>query len=472
MRHSNCFRPDLTLHALLSLLLLLFMFAQAEAAFARPMIAPDAPLNEELLSVPVSTAPPVHLVVTIYMPSGAGPYPLAVINHGSYFDPPRAPRISDNFAAYYFLSRGYAVAMPMLRGYAGSEGHWVPHGCDIIATGLDAARDIRTTIDYLKQVPGIDPSRIVVAGKSIGGWNTLVFGTLDVRDIKGLISFAGAMKESDCKTPDATLISSAAQLGAHTKIRSIWFFGDNDQIFATPTWRGMFQQYTAAGGPAELVAFGTFLNDAHAIFASGEGLRSWVPKLDQFLAKIGMPNEEVHPEYLPSHPPPVTHFADINDLSAVPYLDQAHLALYRGFLAAPLPRAIAVGLGGAGVAAGGFDSAVAAMDQCWRQATYCQLYAIDSDVVWPRQASAPAPTHFAALADAGKVPYMNERGRMAYKLFLTLRRPRAFAVSQDGGYGAASGTDPITGALASCSQGHPGCQLYAVDGDIVWPERR
>jgi dienelactone hydrolase len=464
MRRSNYFRYILLLHVLL------FMLARAGSAFARPTIAPDAPLNEEVLSVPVSAAPPIHLVVTLYMPSGAGPYPLAVINHGSYFDPPRAPRISDNFAAYYFLSRGYAVAMPMLRGYAESEGHWTPHGCDIIATGLDAARDIRATIDYLKHVPGIDPSRIVVAGKSIGGWNTLVFGTLDVRDIKGLISFAGAMKESDCKTPDATLISSAAQLGAHTKIRSIWFFGDNDQIFATPTWRGMFQQYTAAGGPAELVAFGTFLNDAHAIFASGEGLRSWVPKLDLFLAKIGMPNEEVHPEYLPSHPPPVTHFADINDLAAVPYLDQAHLALYRSFLAAPLPRAIAIGLGGAGVAAGGFDSAVAAMDQCWRQARYCQLYAIDSDVVWPRQPSAPGPTHFAALPDAARVPYMNEQGRTAYRRFLALRRPRAFTIAPDGGYGEASGTDPITDALASCSQGHQGCQLYAVDGDIVWPE--
>jgi dienelactone hydrolase len=450
--------------------MVVFMLARAGAAFARPMIAPDAPLNEELLSVPVSTTPPVHLVVTIYMPSGAGPYPLAVINHGSFYDPPRAPRIGDNFEAYYFLSRGYAVALPMLRGYAGSEGHWTPHGCDIIATGLDAARDIRATIDYLKHVPGIDPSRIVVAGKSIGGWNTLVLGTLDVHDIKGLISFAGAMKENDCKTPDATLISSAAQLGARTKIRSIWFFGDNDQIFATPTWRGMFQQYTAAGGPAELVAFGTFLNDAHAIFASGEGLRSWVPKLDLFLAKIGMPNEEVHPEYLPSHPPPVTRFADINDLTAVPYLDPAQLEVYRVFLAQTLPRAIAIGLGGAGVAAGGFDSAVAAMDRCWRQARYCQLYAIDSDVVWPRQPAAPAPTHFAALADAAKVPYVNGPGHMAYKLFLAQRRPRAFAISPDGGYGGASGPDPITGALASCSQGHADCQLYAVDGDVVWPE--
>jgi dienelactone hydrolase len=452
------------------------LISLAQAAFAYPedgpRDTPDAPLNEQILHVPVSTAPLVQLVVTLYMPSGGGPFPLAVINHGSYFDPPRAPRLSDNFAAYYFLSRGYAVALPMLRGYAGSDGHFVAHGCDIIATGLDAAKDIRTVVTYLKQVPGIDPSHIIVAGKSIGGWNTLVFGTLDVRDIKGLVSFAGAMKESDCKTPDATLIDSAGKLGAQTKIRSIWFFGDNDQIFATPTWHGMFNQYTLAGGPAQLVAFGTFLNDAHAIFASGEGLRSWVPKLDEFLGRIGMPNAEVHPEYLPAHPPAPTHFADINDLTAVPYLSGAQMELYREYLKAPLPRAIAIGLGNGAFVSGGFDSAVAAMAACSKHNKYCQLYAVDNDVVWPRQSSAPDPTGFASLSDATAIPFLKTRGRGAYMAFLSMHRPRAFAIAPDGTCAAASGFDSMTKALVLCSEGHQGCQLYAVDADVVWPKRK
>src|ERR1700743_771809 len=84
MRASSCLRSTFILY------LLLFALAWADSAPARPLIAPDAPLNEEVLAVPVSTAPLVRLVVTIYMPSGAGPFPLAVINHGSYFDPPRA----------------------------------------------------------------------------------------------------------------------------------------------------------------------------------------------------------------------------------------------------------------------------------------------------------------------------------------------------------------------------------------------
>jgi predicted acyl esterase len=89
---------------------------------------PPAPLNETVLTVPVDTSPPVRLQVTLYMPSRGGPFPLALVNHGASHDPANAPRVADEFIPYYFLSRGYAVAMPMMRGYAGSGGHLRPHG--------------------------------------------------------------------------------------------------------------------------------------------------------------------------------------------------------------------------------------------------------------------------------------------------------------------------------------------------------
>jgi dienelactone hydrolase len=311
--------------------------------------APRAPLNEQLLSVPVESSPPLHLQVTLFMPSHGGPFPLVVVNHGASDDPPNTPRVADNFIPYYFLSRGYAVALPMMRGYAGSEGQPRPHGCDVAAIGLDAARDIRKVLDYVKLQPGIDTSHIVVAGKSMGGWNTLAFGTLNPPDVKGLVSFAGGVKESDCQSPDASLISAARQFGAQTKLRSIWFFGDNDQIFATPTWHAMFRQYTAAGGRAELIDYGVFQKDAHAMTASGAGLPLWVQKADTFLASIGMPSQEVDPEYLPDSARAASAYADINDLAAVPYLnDKQRETLYRGFLAAPEFGGLRPGSGRAG----------------------------------------------------------------------------------------------------------------------------
>jgi dienelactone hydrolase len=456
---------------LLVLLLALSMrsgFA-ASSVTVEPDSAPRAPLNEQLLSVPVESSPPLRLQVTLFMPSHGGPFPLVIVNHGASHDLPNTPRVADNFIPYYFLSRGYAVALPMMRGYAGSEGYPRPHGCDVAALGLDSARDIRKVLDYVKQLPGIDTSHIVVAGKSMGGWNTLAFGSLNPPDVKGLVSFAGGVKESDCKSPDASLISAAHQFGMQTKLPSIWFFGENDQIFATPTWQAMFKQYTAAGAHAELVDYGVFQKDAHAMTASGAGLPLWVQKADTFLASIGMPSQEVDPEYLPDRARASSAYADINDLDAVPFLtDKQRDDVYRRFLAAPLPRAIAIGSTNVVYASGGFDPSLSAMDKCWKLTRYCQLYAVDNTVVWPRLESEPPSTKFAALADVSAVPYLSERGRRVYTKFLGLRTPRAFAIAPDGAWGYAWGIDPINDALAYCANGHAGCRLYAVNRDVVW----
>src|ERR1700754_4918475 len=94
-----------------------------------------------------------------------------------------------------------------------------------------------------------------------------------------------------------------------------------------------------------------------------------------------MPGAETYPEYLPGHAPKSTTFAALNDLAAIPYLtDDQKEKLYRGFLAAPLPRAIAIGMSNGSWASGGFDPASAALKRCWQTAQYCQLYAVDNTV--------------------------------------------------------------------------------------------
>jgi dienelactone hydrolase len=348
--YNDCSRHRTCPRALPAIPLVFFVCALAFAVSARadtsnrPGRSPPAALNEQILYVPVQTSPPVSLEVTVYMPSRGGPFPLALVNHGASKNPPTAPTVADEFIPFYFLSRGYAIAMPMMRGYARSGGKLAPHGCDVISIGLDAAHDIRAVLDRVKGMPGVDSSRIVVAGKSMGGWATLVFGSLNPPDVRGLLNFAGGVKESDCRTPDQSLVTSAGQIGARARLRSLWLYGENDLTFTTPTWQGMFRGYTAAGGPAELVDYGRFQNDAHAMTASGAGLPLWVQKTDAFLASIGMPGQELNPEYLPGRAPAATAYANINDLGAVPYLsDVQKEKLYRQFLAAPLPRAIAIG---------------------------------------------------------------------------------------------------------------------------------
>jgi dienelactone hydrolase len=473
-------RNDLMLNKwLVQILVALFLIIAIRVSYADdavdPSKAPDASLlHERILRVAGDPENPVTLLVTVYTPDGPGPFPLAVMNHGSTSEMPPAeqPRYHYTFSAYYFLSRGYAVAMPMMRGYAGSGGHLKRHGCDPVATGLDAAKDIRAVIDYMKQQPYIDGSQIVVAGQSFGGWNTLSLGTLNVPGVKGLVSFAGGMKASDCPDPDDALIKAAGVLGSRVSIPSIWFFGDNDAIFATPVWHAMYDHYTAEGASAELVAYGTFGINSHNLLGSGEGLQLWVPKLDAFLARVNLPSKLVYPEYLPTPAPEPSHYAAVDDLQALPYLNaygDKGLAAYRKFLTEATPRALAIGMHGVGDASGGFDPIARALALCQQSSPGCRLYAVNDDVVWVRPTPAPAPTHFADISDENAVPYLNAQGRAGYEKFLLMKRPRAFTVAPDGGWDAASmGPDPVAYSLAKCNSLHRDCRLYAVDGDVVW----
>ncbi len=91
--------------------------AQGQIEGFNPVLAPSAPLNEKVLKLPGDPHRPVTLEVTLYMPSGIGPFPLAVMNHGATTASAsnRGTRYRYTMSAYYFLSRGYAVALPMAR---------------------------------------------------------------------------------------------------------------------------------------------------------------------------------------------------------------------------------------------------------------------------------------------------------------------------------------------------------------------
>jgi dienelactone hydrolase len=437
--------------------------------------APAAALAHERVVMVPSADPDVLLQTTVFMPEGKGPFPLAIMNHGANGDmpPSQQPRYRWTFSAYYFLSRGYAVALPMMRGYAGSGGMLKDSLCDDVGIGLEAANDIRAVIGYMKQQPDIDGSRIVVAGQSFGGWNTLALGTLDVPGVKGLMSFAGGMKAESCTDPDSALLTAAGILGGKTKTPSIWFFGDNDHVLNPSLWHAMYDRYVAAGGSAELVAYGTFGPDSHQLLSYPEALALWVPKADAFLARVGLPDKEVSPEYLPMRVPPPSHYADLNDTQALPYLGEQGAAYYREFLDKPMPRALAIGPNGAGSSTGGFDPLAQALKLCGEHGPGCRLYAVDDTVVWVRPTPAPKPTHFAALADVAAVPRLNTAGRSAYAQFLHMPLPRAFALAPDGSAVASSlGADPVAYALEHCRQLYHRCQLYAVDSEVVWPNKQ
>ena len=110
--------------------------------------------------------------VFLFTPSGEGPFPVFVMVHGG----PEAQWVPEwhvNYVplAQYLVSRGYAVAVPNVRGSRG-YGKRYEH-LDDIRLRLDSVRDLASLHEWLDGRPEIDASRAVVYGRSYGGYMVL-----------------------------------------------------------------------------------------------------------------------------------------------------------------------------------------------------------------------------------------------------------------------------------------------------------
>jgi len=127
------------------------------------------------------------LVGYLFKPNGTGPFPTVVWNHGSERNPGGGPQF-DSVAAV-FVPAGYAVFAPMRRGHSDSEGEYVVDATqrEAAANGFAAGQKLATHLlessqlddqlaglAFVKTQPFVDTTRLVVAGCSYGGIQTLL----------------------------------------------------------------------------------------------------------------------------------------------------------------------------------------------------------------------------------------------------------------------------------------------------------
>lgn len=106
--------------------------------------------------------------VFLYEPEGAGPFPVVVSVHGG----PESQALPE-FAplTQHLVSRGYAVAVPNVRGSTG-YGKRYEH-LDDVRKRLDSVRDLAALHEWLGDRPEIDGSQAVLYGRSYGGYMVL-----------------------------------------------------------------------------------------------------------------------------------------------------------------------------------------------------------------------------------------------------------------------------------------------------------
>jgi dienelactone hydrolase len=369
--------------ALGSLLAGLTFFMPGAELQAAPL---NTRLNEQVVMVPaVSGNESVQLETTIFSPPGPGPFPILVMNHGKALgDPHNQPR--DRFIAISreFVKHGYAVVIPMRKGFAGSTGTYAEKACDMTANGLMQANDLQSVLNYIGTQSWADKDRVIVAGQSYGGLATMAFGTRGYPGVKGLINFAGGLKihGGSCQWENS-LAQAFGEFGKSTMVPSLWFYGENDSHFGPALAQRLRDTYVQAGGNAQLVSFGTFKRDAHGMASSWDGVKIWWPETKRFLQSVGMPTEQVYAldDDLRAQR---SDYAAVDNVDAVPYLKEGGREAYRAFLSKSMPRAFAVSSTGAwSWTEDGEDPAAHALQNCQRNSgSTCQLYAYNDYVVW------------------------------------------------------------------------------------------
>jgi dipeptidyl aminopeptidase/acylaminoacyl peptidase len=119
----------------------------------------------------------------LFRPTGDGPFPAAVIIHGS-----GTSRRANGWyltLTQHLQDNGIAVLLPDKRGSEKSEGDWRASGFQDLATDTLAA------LAFLRERPDIDAERVGIVGMSQGGWIAPIVAN-QVHKLAFIVSIVGS----------------------------------------------------------------------------------------------------------------------------------------------------------------------------------------------------------------------------------------------------------------------------------------
>lgn len=260
-------------------------------------------VQEEIWALPL-TLPTVAYVVS---PTGGGPFPLAVMNHGvslnqrerSFF-----PLVEFRDAALWFAQHGYLVVAPTGPGY-GAGALDVPElglfslfyskigNCDnpnFRDAGMAAAVLDKWIIDYMTEQKYAVADSAVVIGQSAGGWGAIALSSQNLPSVKAIVVFAGGRggraggkPNNNCASDK--LVEATANFGSTARVPTLWIYTENDTYFGPELSKRMHAAYTSAGGNAEYHLMPPHGSDGHFFIDAADAIPQWSPLVSRFLDK-------------------------------------------------------------------------------------------------------------------------------------------------------------------------------------------
>ena len=236
---------------------------------------------------------------TVFRPQGSGPFPLAVINHGTTQNEIR--RAGYRLPQYavlteWLVARGYAVAVPQRPGHGETGGPYyeAQGGCanaDFAKAGQGAAASIEAAVDYLSRQAFVRKTGTVAFGHSAGGWGALALTTHSLRPLAGVVAFApglgGRIDDVAGKNcaPDR-LIAASRGFGEKARVPVLWLIAKNDSYFSPELTKRMVDAFRGGRGRADYQLLPEIGSDGHEFIQSPDAVTLWGPVVEKFLKSV------------------------------------------------------------------------------------------------------------------------------------------------------------------------------------------
>jgi len=224
------------------------------------------------------------LEVKVFKPADEAQHPTIILTHGrNGYTPTRNPLESEYFSKLLktLASKGYVAAYIVRRGYGNSTGTDVEGKYSVgnsYKCGLEMAKDMKATVDYIRNLPYVDKNKIILGGQSAGGLATIASASQNFEGVVGYINFAGY--SVDVNSMD--LIDTSKEFGKTAKMPMLWLYSSGDQFLPYVDVEGMNKAFQKSGGNSKLI-FTKYVHNGHNIM---KRYNEWFPIVDKFFDSI------------------------------------------------------------------------------------------------------------------------------------------------------------------------------------------
>ena len=229
-----------------------------------------------------------QLETRIFMPMGDGPFPVAILNHGSAGGAPKQS-LAWQREGKYLSERGYIVVAPMRRGRGKSTGvsleseekncateSWIP--------GLTSAmEDVDAIIEFSRTLPKVKPHEVLLLGVSRGGFLSIAYSAEGKyrNDVQRVVNLVGGwVAQAEDKCPVDFNLLSFRKYGPATQTKMLWLYGVNDMFYGDANVNGYFEAFKSAGGSADFYLIDGVPENGHWL---PNYSNKWRPYVERFL---------------------------------------------------------------------------------------------------------------------------------------------------------------------------------------------